>query len=130
MKTKPTTKTAAPFEISNESLEALGDAFGKTAERSQTLVETSLRTWQAEVGHYFEDFTTQGHATLEALSKCQGPMDVLAVEQNWLKDRAQAYLESGMRFAKAFAEVAQSFGQQASVPPQSDSAATPPPPAA
>jgi hypothetical protein len=43
----------------------------------------------------------------------------LAIEQEWLKSRAQAYLDSGMRFAKAFAEVANTANAQASVQPGS-----------
>jgi uncharacterized protein HemX len=109
MKAKSTDKPAAPFEIPSDSLQTLSNAINQATERSQAMIETSLRTWETEMGRYFDEFSAHGRATMEALGKCQGPMDVLAVEQQWLRARAQAYLDSGMRFAKAFAEVARSI---------------------
>jgi predicted phage gp36 major capsid-like protein len=106
-------KPAAPFEMSAESFQKLSSAINQAAERGQAAIETGLRTWEAEMGHYFEELQTHGRATLEALGKCKGPMDVLAVEQEWLKARSQAYLDSGMRFAKAFAEIARTVPGEA-----------------
>jgi hypothetical protein len=113
MTAKSSNKPAvAPFDVSAEGLQKFGEAIGQAAERSQAVIETGLRTWETELGHYFDDLQTHGRATMEALGKCQGPMDVLAVEQQWLKARAQAYLDSGMRFAKAFADISRSIPAQ------------------
>ena len=101
-------KPTSPFEVSSESFEKLSAAINQAAERGQAAIETGLRTWESELGRYFDELQTHGRTTMEALAKCKGPMDVLAVEQTWLKARAQAYLDSGMRFAKAFAEIARS----------------------
>jgi hypothetical protein len=102
-------KSASPFEVSNESLEALNAAVNQAAERSQAFMETGLRTWEREVARYFDELSEHGRATIEALGKCQTPMDVLTVEQQWLRSRAQSYLDTGMRFAQAFAEAAKTL---------------------
>jgi hypothetical protein len=84
--------------------EGLG-AMTQAIRRNQT-IEKSVKTWEAAVDRYFTDFLADSESTLKALAKCRGPVDVLAVEQQWLRARAQAYLDSGLRFAKAFSEVA------------------------
>ena len=71
--------------------------------------ETGLRTWETEASRFFDEIAAQSRATLEALCKCESPVDVLAVEQAWVKARSEAYLDSGLRFASAFASVAQSL---------------------
>lgn len=128
MKAKSADKPSAPFEISNESLQAMSTAIHQATERSQAAIETGLRTWEAEMGRYFDELTQHGRATMDALGKCQGPMDILAVEQQWLRARAQAYLDSGMRFAQAFAELAKT-AETAPKPEAKPSAAEKPAPA-
>jgi hypothetical protein len=109
-------KFASPFEMSNESLEALNAAVTQAAERGQAFMESSFRTWEREISRYFDELNSHGRSTLEALGKCQTPMDVLAVEQQWLRSRAQSYLDSGMRFAQAFAEVAKNLPDERPAP--------------
>ncbi|MFI4935899.1 MAG: hypothetical protein ACHP7N_14860 [Caulobacterales bacterium] len=106
MKAKSSGKTA-PFQVSTDGLETIAAAIGQAAERSQSLLSAGLKTWESEASRYFEDIAAQGQATLAALGKCATPLEVLAVEQEWVKARSQAYLESGMRLAQAFASVAQ-----------------------
>ncbi len=110
---EPAQAQNAPLEIGDESLKQLSAAMNQAAERSQAAIQTGLRTWESEIGRYFEEFGAHSRETLDALGRCEGPMDVLNVEQQWLQKRAQAYLESGMRFARAFADVARGMG-----PPQ------------
>jgi hypothetical protein len=102
-----------PLEISSESFEQLADAISQAAERGQALVETGMRNWEAEVERYYQDFSTHSRETLDALGKCKGPMDLLSVEQQWLKVRAQAYFDSSLRFARAFAETARTAPESA-----------------
>jgi hypothetical protein len=47
---------------------------------------------------------------------------VLAVERAWVKARSEAYLDSGLRFAKAFASVAQSLPAEDEAGPGHDAA--------
>jgi hypothetical protein len=103
---KSETRPQLPFEISSESFEQFAETLSQAAERGQALVETGMKNWEAEVERYYQDFSTHSRDTLEALGKCKGPMDVLSVEQQWLKVRAQAYFDTSLRFARAFAESA------------------------
>jgi uncharacterized protein YukE len=113
MKAKSETRPPLPYEISSESLERLAEAINQAAERGQVMVETSLKSWEAEVERYYQDFSAHSRETLDALGKCKGPMDVLSVEQQWLKARTQAYFDSSLRFARAFAETARTLPEQA-----------------
>jgi hypothetical protein len=70
-------------------------------------VEDGLRSWEGEARRYFDEVIEHSRATLEALARCENPIDVLAVEQAWVKARSEGYLDSGLRFANAFASVAQ-----------------------
>jgi hypothetical protein len=108
---KAAAKPDAP--VADAALDAVNAAMIAAAQRSQALLETGLKTWQDEVGRCFDEASEQGRVTLEALTRCAGPMDVLAVEQQWLQARAQAYLDSGLRLAKAFAEVAKGLSPPA-----------------
>lgn len=109
MKTKVTGKMASPFEVSSEGLEKFSDAISQAAERSQAMIASGLKNWESEVGRYYEEFSAHSRETLDALGKCKAPIDVLHVEQKWLQARAQAYFESGKRFAEAFADVARTI---------------------
>jgi hypothetical protein len=70
-------------------------------------VEDGLRSWEGEARRYFDEIIEHSRATLEALARCENPTDVLAVEQAWVRARSEVYLDSGLRFATAFASVAQ-----------------------
>lgn len=106
MKAKTAETVTGPFELATDSLETLGANMTEATKRGEAMLETSLKTWQSEVGRYFEEYLAASEATFKALAVCKVPMDVLTVEQQWLKRRAQAYLDSGLRFAQAFADVA------------------------
>ncbi|HUZ12890.1 MAG TPA: hypothetical protein VMU93_08590 [Caulobacteraceae bacterium] len=88
---------------------AMGAMVRDANQRGQVILETGLRTWETEAGRYFDEAAAQCRATVEALARCASPSDVLAVEHAWLKARGEAYLDSGLRFAEAFACVAQSL---------------------
>jgi len=109
MNTKHNGKLASPFDASSEGLETFSDAIGQAAERGQTMIKSGMKNWESEVGRYFEEFSAHSRETLDALGKCKAPMDVFDVEQKWLQARAQAYLESGKRYAQAFADVARTL---------------------
>ena len=106
MRAKSDSKIQMPFEVSSETLEKFSQTFANAAVRGQSMIENGLKNWESEVERYYEEFSTHSRHALDALGKCKGPLDVLHVEQEWLKARSQAYLDSGMRFAKAFAEIA------------------------
>jgi hypothetical protein len=109
MKTKLNGMMASPFGVSSERLEKFSDAIGHATERGQAMIESGMKNWESEVGRYFEEFSVHSRETLHALGKCKAPMDVFDVEQKWLQARAQAYLESGKRYAQAFADVARTL---------------------
>ena len=109
MTTKSNGKPAFPFEVSSEGIEKFTDAISKAAVRGQAIVETGLENWESEIERYYKEFAAHNRETLDALAQCKGPVDVLGVEQKWFKARAQAYLDFGMRFAKAFAEIARTI---------------------
>jgi hypothetical protein len=106
--------TKVAFQIDDASLRQLAAASEQATQRGQAAIRASLQTWEAEVGRYFEEFSAHSLETLEALGHCESPLDVLSVEQKWMHKRAQAYIDSGMRFAQAFASAARSVaGEQA-----------------
>jgi hypothetical protein len=113
-------KSETPYQNSTDSFAAVGALVDDVAERGQDLVETGLRAWESQAGRYFEEIAAHSRATLQALAKCRSPLDVLAVEQAWLKTRGEVYLDSGLRFAEAFACVARGL------PATDDSAACAP----
>ena len=117
MKTKMGASPTTPFEVSSEALEKFGQVFADAAARGQSMIESGLKNWETEVERYYDEVSAQSQKTFEALGKCNGPLEVLSVEQEWLKARAQAYYESGMRFAKAFAEIARQVPVHAAEPP-------------
>lgn len=115
MKTRNDAKASMPFEVSSETFERFSEAISRAAERNQAIVETGLKNWEAEVERYYQEFSAHSRDTLDALGRCKGPMDVLSIEQQWLNARAKAYFDSGMRFAKVFADIAQTAPLEAAV---------------
>jgi hypothetical protein len=113
VKAKSEARPQLPFEISSESFEQFAETMSQAAERGQALVESGMKNWEAEVERYYQDFSAHSRETLDALGKCKGPMDVLGVEQQWLKARAQAYFDSSLRFARALAESARTIPEEA-----------------
>jgi len=98
-----------------ETIDRLNAAFTGASERGRGLLEAGLEAWSHETQRYYDELSSQGAMVMEQLKACQSPVEVLGVEQAWLAARAKAYLESGLRFAQAFATVAQ--GQMGSTPP-------------
>jgi hypothetical protein len=66
---------------------------------------SGLRIWEEETARFLEELIRQDRRTLEQLCECRSPLDVLSVEQDWVRARSRAYFESGLRFAEAFAAV-------------------------
>lgn len=100
---------ASPFE----PLETIGEAIAEAADRNRELIEKGLKVWQEETARFIEDFSAQSSTTFGRLCDCKTPVDVLSVEQEWVRLRSHAYLESGLRFADAFSSVAQGNGKSA-----------------
>jgi hypothetical protein len=130
-KVKPTAADAgaffaAPF-ASTESLGAVNAAMSQAAERGVTVMEAGLAGWAKEAQRFYDEMSAQSAEVLEQLKGCKSPLDVLSVEQAWLAARSKSYLDTGLRFAQAFATVAQDLKAPASA---TTAAPTPPPSAA
>ena len=97
---------AAPF-ASPEGLSAVNAAMAQAAERGVTVMEAGLAEWAKEAQRFYDEMSAQGAEVLEQLKGCKSPLDVLSVEQAWLAARSKSYLDTGLRFAQAFATVAQ-----------------------
>ncbi|HWA60669.1 MAG TPA: hypothetical protein VG939_04805 [Caulobacteraceae bacterium] len=110
--TKPTTTDQAPFAMSTQSFEAMSDAIATAAERTRGLVETGLATWGQEAERFVEEMAQQARLTLDDLANCKTPLEVMAVEQDWLQARAKAYMDASVRFAHAFADAAKAPDQK------------------
>ena len=80
--------------------------FSEATGRGGAVFNAGLRVWEGEAARYVEELAVQGRNTFGRLCECKTPLDVLSVEQEWLRARSRFYLESGMRFADAFAAVA------------------------
>lgn len=126
MKAKANSSPITPNLFQPENLEAITSAITEAAERGRATVEANFKTWQDESSRFVEQMTAHGEAALKQLQACQSPLDVLAVEQSWLQARTQAYMDSGLRFAKVFASFAQDVGK----PAKSAEAPSPPAPPA
>jgi len=98
----------------SEAVEGFNAVFSETAGRGREMMEAGLEAWTQEAQRFYGELSVQGRTALEQLKACQSPVDVLNVEQAWLAARSKAYLESGLRFAQAFAAVAQ--GHKAAAP--------------
>jgi len=96
---------AAPVD----DVEVTAEALVLTAERGQTALTSGLETWTREAQTFYEQMSEQGATALTQLAACRSPIEVMQVEQAWLSARSKAYLESGQRFAQAFAKVAETL---------------------
>ncbi len=81
----------------------------QTAERGQGALISGLETWSREAQAFYEQMTEHGTAALARLATCRSPLEVMQVEQDWLTARSKAYVDSGQRFAQAFAKVAENL---------------------
>jgi hypothetical protein len=93
-----------------EDLGMIGDAISIAVERNSALVGAGLKIWRDESTRFIVDFASQNSAIFSRLCECKSPLDVLTVEQDWVRLRSRAYLESSLRFAEAFAAVAKANG--------------------
>ncbi|MFI4976496.1 MAG: hypothetical protein ACHP84_18325 [Caulobacterales bacterium] len=91
------------------AMDTISHAVTDAAERSREMVEASLENWNRESQRFYEEFAAQGAEAMEQLKNCKSPLDVLSVEQAWIAARSKAYMDSGLRFAKTFAEMAESL---------------------
>jgi hypothetical protein len=98
----------------SEAVESFNAVVSESAGRSREILEAGLEAWTHETQRFYEEMSLQGRAAFEQLKACQSPVDVLSVEQAWLAARSKAYMESSLRFAQAFAAVAQ--GHKSSEP--------------
>jgi hypothetical protein len=89
-----------------EGADVVATVFSEAAERGEAVFNTGLRVWEDEAERYLEELAAQGRETFGQLCGCKTPLDVLSVEQDWLRARSRFYLESSLRFADAFAAVA------------------------
>ena len=112
---------AAPF-ASPDNLEAMNAAMSQAAEREVMVMEAGLSEWAKEAQRFYDEMSAQSALVLEQLRGCKSPLDVLSVEQAWMAARSKSYLDTGLRFAHAFATVAQDL--KVAAPP---SPTTPPP---
>jgi hypothetical protein len=97
-----------------EALETFNTAISEASERGRAMIAKGLDTWTHEMQRFQEEMVAQGGATLEELKGCKSPLDVISVEQAWIAARSKAYMEAGLRFAQAFAQVANGMKPEAS----------------
>jgi hypothetical protein len=72
-------------------------AFTAAALQNGNLAEASVRTCWSETVAFMQDLVRDNAAALEALSTCRTPVEVLAVEQNWLLARFESCVDAGLR---------------------------------
>ena len=97
-----TSAAVLPFEASD----AVATAFESVAAKGRDVLTTSFDTWTQESRSFLEGMARDGAEALKALQACKSPLEVLAVEQNWLVARSSAYFEVSRRMLQAAAAVA------------------------
>lgn len=106
---------AVPFGAG--AFETFNNAVTQATERSRGMMEAGLEAWTREAQRFQDEMSKQGSGALEKLRECKSPLEVLSVEQAWLAARQKAYLETGLRFAQAFANIARSLKDSEPPPP-------------
>ena len=102
-----------------DALNSFNSIITATTERGRAMMEAGLQTWTQEAQRFYDELALQGQAALEQLKTCKSPIDLFGVEQAWMAARSKAYMESGKRFAEAFAAVSE--GRKPAPPPSSPS---------
>lgn len=97
---------AIPAAVTGLGFDLAATALAEAADRGGEFVNAGLRVWQTESARFVEEMLIEGERTLARLCECRSPLDVLQVEQDWLRARSRSFLESGLRFADAFSHVA------------------------
>ena len=100
-------------DLATDALDGMNAMINQAAGRGREAMEAGLAAWTEEAQRFYDELSLQGQVALDQLRKCQSPMEVLNVEQAWMAARSKAYLESGLRFAQAFAAIAQGQGRKA-----------------
>jgi hypothetical protein len=119
MDAQDTVRTEAKItrDMAADAMGGMNVLFNEAAGRSREAVEAGLAAWTEETQRFYDELALQGQVALDQLQKCQSPLEVMNVEQAWMAARSKAYLESGLRFAQAFAAIAQ--GRRAAAGPAS-----------
>jgi hypothetical protein len=97
-------------DMATEAMDGVNAMFTEAAGRGREAMEASLAAWTEEAQRFYDELALQGQVALDQLRRCQSPLEVLNVEQAWVAARSKAYLESGLRFAQAFAAIAHGRG--------------------
>jgi hypothetical protein len=123
----PSTEQSRPARecinrVGSDAADSFNTAIDKAAERGADVLDVGLEAWSRETERFHDELSIHGATALEQLKACQSAIDVLGVEQAWLAARSKTYLESGLRFAQAFATIAQSQKMAASVTPSAPAA--------
>jgi len=100
-----------------ELMNGFNAAVSEAADRSLVAMGAAYEQWAKESQRLYDEMTAQGSEALEQLKTCKSPMDVLSVEQAWLAARSKTMMESGMRFAQAFATFAKGLTPGEPAPP-------------
>jgi len=106
------TPKTAPSEAET-AMEGAAQAFASLAERSRTIYESSLRTWNDETRTFMEVMARDGARAFEDLQACKSPMEAIAVEQAWLMARSLAYMDAGRRVIEAAMSTASAASSEA-----------------
>lgn len=82
-----------------QRIDPLMSTLSAAAEQGRSLLDSSFRTWTAEVGAFFDELAKDDAEAAEEISKCQTPFELLAVQQKWFAGCAEAYMNAGLRMA-------------------------------
>lgn len=65
-----------------------------------------MRAWSGEVNAHFQRLSAHNIQALHDLAACRNGLEVVKVEQDWVKARTQAWLSFGMRLSALMARAA------------------------
>jgi hypothetical protein len=122
VKSKTSALGEGPVFASVEVMDRFNTVVSEAADRGVAALGAGFDEWTKESQRLLDEMSAQSFAALEQLKTCKTPLEVLNVEQAWLAARSKVYMDSGMRFARTFANLA---GSLTATP----SAKTPEPPA-
>ena len=100
-------KVETPAPAAGYGLETFPSTFGDMLDRSNAVFNAGLRYWQTESLRFFEDAAVHGQAAFGRLCNSRTPLDLFAVEQEWLRARTRAALDSGVRLVDALGAAAE-----------------------
>lgn len=103
-----TTKLETPAAVAGQGMDVIASTVGDMLDRSSAVFNAGLRYWQTESVRFVEDAAMHGQAAFARLCTSKTPLDVLAVEQEWLRARNRSALDAGVRLVDALAAAAAS----------------------